>query len=66
MGSSTESVTVQASAAQLDYESHSVEGTITREQIQANAGRMLAITELLSELEGKARQALNLAKAATT
>jgi hypothetical protein len=35
LGSSTESVTVQASAAQLDYESHSVEGTITREQIQA-------------------------------
>jgi len=35
LGTSSESVTVAASAAQLDYESHSVEGTITREQIQA-------------------------------
>ena len=31
-------------------------------QLQATAGRTLAITELLTELEGKARQALNLAK----
>jgi hypothetical protein len=35
LGTSSESVTVAANAAQLDYESHSVEGTITREQIQA-------------------------------
>ena len=35
LGSSAESVTVQGSQAQLDYESHAVEGTITREQIQA-------------------------------
>src|SRR3974390_2229217 len=34
LGSSTESVTVDATAAQLDYESHAVTGTITREQIQ--------------------------------
>ncbi len=34
IGSSSESVTVEATAAQLDYETHSVEHTITREQIQ--------------------------------
>ncbi len=35
LGSSSESVTVQGTAAELNYESHAVEGTITREQIQA-------------------------------
>lgn len=34
IGSGSESVTVGAASAQLDYESHAVEGTITREQIQ--------------------------------
>ncbi|MBI4893554.1 MAG: TonB-dependent receptor, partial [Acidobacteria bacterium] len=35
LGNASESVTVEASAAQLTYESHAVEGTITRDQIQS-------------------------------
>ena len=34
LGSSTDTVTVEATAAQLDYESNAVSGTVTREEIQ--------------------------------